>query len=423
MAWKGDPHAIHDDVDGEIDGLTEKATPVDADLIIIEDSADSNSKKKAQLVNLPGGGGTSDHGALTGLADDDHTQYLLADGTRQADLIDLAGLTGATDASRYVGATTSGAPASGTFAVGDFVITQDGNVYICTTAGSPGTWTQVGAAAATDSDAIHDNVAAEISAITEKGSPASGDWLLIEDAADSDNKKKVDWANLPAGGGGGAVFDEKPFIHTPPSTADTIDDEFNDATDMSGPTNGLDAKWTKQNLGTASWLVHDDDIAPGMLLFDIPASESADQAIHQSVPSGDFSVGARMAIHQTDRIIVGLFVVDSSGDGNGIFLDSGDNTIWLRDIDAWVNGGGATNTGIPMPATTTRQGVPAWLYLSWDDTAETVTCSMSRHDRVLVPPFTASRAFFGTTIAHVGVGRILGTVTGKFSVDSFRRLA
>lgn len=201
MGWKGDPNALHTVVDGEIAGLTEKATPVDADLVVIEDSADSNSKKKAQLSNLPGG--TSDHGGLSGLGDDDHTQYLLADGTRQADYIDVSGLTGATDASRYVGATTSGAPASGTFTVGDFVITQDGNVYVCTTAGSPGTWTQVGAAAATDSDAIHDNVAAEISAITEKASPASGDWLLIEDAADSNNKKKVDWDNLPSGGGGG----------------------------------------------------------------------------------------------------------------------------------------------------------------------------------------------------------------------------
>ena len=31
-----------------------------------------------------GGGGASDHGDLTGLGDDDHTQYLLADGTRAA---------------------------------------------------------------------------------------------------------------------------------------------------------------------------------------------------------------------------------------------------------------------------------------------------------------------------------------------------
>lgn len=54
-----------------------------------------------------------------------------------------AGLTGATAASRYVGATASGAPASGTFAVGDFVIDQTGTLWVCTTAGSPGTWTQI----------------------------------------------------------------------------------------------------------------------------------------------------------------------------------------------------------------------------------------------------------------------------------------
>lgn len=55
----------------------------------------------------------------------------------------VSGLTGATAASRYVGATTSGAPASGTFVVGDFVIDQTAKVWICTTAGSPGTWTQI----------------------------------------------------------------------------------------------------------------------------------------------------------------------------------------------------------------------------------------------------------------------------------------
>lgn len=54
------------------------------------------------------------------------------------------GLTGAIAATRYVGATASGAPASGTFAVGDFVIDQTGKVYVCTTAGTPGTWTQAG---------------------------------------------------------------------------------------------------------------------------------------------------------------------------------------------------------------------------------------------------------------------------------------
>jgi hypothetical protein len=40
--------------------------------------------KLEDIVIEEGGGGISDHGQLTGLGDDDHTQYLLADGTRNA---------------------------------------------------------------------------------------------------------------------------------------------------------------------------------------------------------------------------------------------------------------------------------------------------------------------------------------------------
>ena len=63
------------------------------------------------------------------------------------------GLPGATAASRYAGATTSGAPTTGTFAVGDFIIDQTGKVYVCTVAGTPGTWTQVGGSSITNTSA------------------------------------------------------------------------------------------------------------------------------------------------------------------------------------------------------------------------------------------------------------------------------
>lgn len=48
-----DEDAIHDNVAGEIAAVTEKTTPVDADLLLIEDSEDSNNKKRVQLGNLP----------------------------------------------------------------------------------------------------------------------------------------------------------------------------------------------------------------------------------------------------------------------------------------------------------------------------------------------------------------------------------
>jgi len=47
----------------------------------------------------------------------------------------------ATTATRYVGGTANGAPSSGTFAVGDFIVDLTGTIWVCTTAGTPGTWT------------------------------------------------------------------------------------------------------------------------------------------------------------------------------------------------------------------------------------------------------------------------------------------
>jgi hypothetical protein len=80
----------------------------------------------------------------------------LAGGTMTGELIapdfKASGLTGAASASRYVGATTGGPPSSGTFAVGDYVIDRAfGFVWVCTTAGTPGTWKCNGTAIAASS--------------------------------------------------------------------------------------------------------------------------------------------------------------------------------------------------------------------------------------------------------------------------------
>jgi hypothetical protein len=52
-----DPDAIHVNVAGEIAGIAGKASPVAADLIVIEDSEDSDAKKSVQIGDLPGGSG------------------------------------------------------------------------------------------------------------------------------------------------------------------------------------------------------------------------------------------------------------------------------------------------------------------------------------------------------------------------------
>lgn len=53
-----DGTAIHDDAAGEISLVVEKLVPVAADLLIIEDSAAANAKKRVQVGNLPGGAPT-----------------------------------------------------------------------------------------------------------------------------------------------------------------------------------------------------------------------------------------------------------------------------------------------------------------------------------------------------------------------------
>lgn len=54
----------------------------------------------------------------------------------------------------------------------------------------------------TDDTAIHTDAAGEINQLDEKGTPVSADLLVIEDSAASNAKKKVQVGNLPGGGSG-----------------------------------------------------------------------------------------------------------------------------------------------------------------------------------------------------------------------------
>ena len=62
-------------------------------------------------------------------------------------------------------------------------------------------WAAIGGGG-TDPNAVHVNAQSEISGITAKPTPTTNDILLIEDAADNNNKKKITIGDLPSGGGG-----------------------------------------------------------------------------------------------------------------------------------------------------------------------------------------------------------------------------
>jgi len=154
---EGDPDAIHDNIAGEIVSIAEKVAPANADVLVIEDSAAGDVKKRVQIVNLPGG---ADPNAIH---------------------VNAAG--------EIAGIAEKVAPINA-----DLLVSEDsaaGNIKKRIQAGN--------LPAGADPDAIHDNVAGEIAAIAEKVVPIDTDLLIIEDSAAGNIKKRVQIVNLPGG--------------------------------------------------------------------------------------------------------------------------------------------------------------------------------------------------------------------------------
>ena len=113
---------------GELDATTVSATNVN----IFGTAAGGLDTANADVQSLGTSNTASASGGSIGLA-------AFADHVH-AGLGESLGLAGATQPTRYAGATTSGSPTSGTFAIGDVVVDRSGAIYICTAGGSPGTW-------------------------------------------------------------------------------------------------------------------------------------------------------------------------------------------------------------------------------------------------------------------------------------------
>ena len=168
-----DADAIHDNVSGEINAVSEKATPIGADLILIEDSADSNSKKRIQISNLPGGGG--------GDADAIHDNVA-------GEITAIASKGTPVNADTIVIEDSAAADAKKSVTIGNLPFAAPSHTH---------TESEISDLDHTDADALHDNVAGEISLITNKTTPIGADLLVIEDSAATNAKKNVLIGSLP----------------------------------------------------------------------------------------------------------------------------------------------------------------------------------------------------------------------------------
>ena len=130
-----DTNAVHVNGLNEIASITAETTPAVGDFFLLESAADSNSKRSVTQANL------------------------LAPTEKTANKNAVSGYAGLDGSSLLSGSQV-----------------PDG----------------------ADGTAIHDNVNSEISALTDKAVPVGGDFLLIEDSAASNAKKRISISNLPA---------------------------------------------------------------------------------------------------------------------------------------------------------------------------------------------------------------------------------
>ncbi len=338
-----DTSAIHDDASAEISVITEKVSPVGADVILIEDSAAGNAKKRVQITNLPAGGNTGTdlttkgdlHGYDSGQAripigTDDHV--LTADSAQALGVKWAAAAGGGGTATDIE--TATGPDASDYWNIveidgGDGIVVQqwddtaaafikrleiigkgtgvsndsdikfykaDGTTISLQWDESDDRWEFAAIPNALTTPMLNEasplDALGDVSAHTPtKGKVlvADGDsWEVLTVGtndhvltADSAQSLGVKWA-AAAGGGGGSPSNIMEAVDATPSSPDAMDDEFDDASFDTG-------LWTDINIGG----VVKTEANNGLML---EVNENVDnlRGIYQSTPAGDWTIRAKI---------------------------------------------------------------------------------------------------------------------------------
>ncbi len=137
--------------------------------------------------------------------------------------------------------------------------------------------------ATSNPNAIESDQAGEINAITTKPTPVSGDVLLIEDSADTFNKKKITVGSLPTGGGGEAntasnigvggvgVFDQKSGVDLQFKNINTGSNKVTVTDDLAN--NEIDIDVDEANLSLGNISGNSDNITEGSINLFLTGAE------------------------------------------------------------------------------------------------------------------------------------------------------